>query len=226
MAIGQAPSEAIPEAGDTVFLAGDATGEGPFSVVSAVASGRTAAVDIDRRLGGDGDVSIDFTGKVTAPPAWIGRVEGFATMRRAAIPTEDPQERRSDFREIEGSYSVANARFEASRCLQCDLRLGIGEVELPPERWLKFKPANLGQTPEAGGVILLCGDDRKPTLIKGTENIRVALEEKLSEGNDAVFFQWEEDGMYTKRESELIQQHLNQYGELPGGGDDELDDLF
>lgn len=226
MAIGQAPSEAIPEAGDTVFLAGDATGEGPFSVVSAVASGRIAAVDIDRRLGGDGDVSIDFTGKVTAPPAWIGRVEGFATMRRAAIPTEDPQERRSDFREIEGSYSKAAARLEASRCLQCDLRLAIGQVQLPPERWLKFEPANLGQTPEAGGVILLCRDDRKPTLIKGTENIRTALEEKLSEGNDAVFFQWEEDGMYTKRESELIQQHLNQYGELPGGGDDELDDLF
>jgi hypothetical protein len=32
--------------------------------------------------------------------------------------------------------------------------------------------------------------------------------------------------MYTKRESELIQQHLQQYGELPGGGDDDLDDLF
>ena len=32
--------------------------------------------------------------------------------------------------------------------------------------------------------------------------------------------------MYTKRESELIQQHLSQFGELPAGGDDELDDLF
>ncbi len=225
LAIGQAQSGAVPEAGGAVFLAGDATGRGPFSVVSAVASGRQAASDIDSLLGGDGDVSLDFAGDET-PPAWIGRMEGFATMRRAAIPTEDPQERRSDFREIEGSYSVANARFEARRCLQCDLRLAIGQVQLPPERWLKFEPANLGQTPEAGGVILLCGDDRKPTLIKGTENIRTALEEKLSAGNDAVFFQWEEDGMYTKRESELIQQHLNQYGELPGGGDDELDDLF
>jgi NADPH-dependent glutamate synthase beta subunit-like oxidoreductase len=225
LAIGQAHSDAVPEPGGEVFLAGDATGRGPFSVVDAVASGRRAASDIDALLGGDGDVSLDFAGDVTHQ-AWIGRIEGFATRRRAAIPTEEPLERRSDFREIEGSYSEATARFEASRCLQCDLRLGIGEVELPPERWLKFEPANLGQTPEAEGVILLCGDDRKPTLIKGTENIRAALEAKLTESNDAVFFQWEEDGMYTKRESELIQQHLEQYGKLPGGGDDELDDLF
>jgi hypothetical protein len=32
--------------------------------------------------------------------------------------------------------------------------------------------------------------------------------------------------MYTKRESELLQQYLQQYGEMPGGGMDELDDLF
>jgi hypothetical protein len=32
--------------------------------------------------------------------------------------------------------------------------------------------------------------------------------------------------MYTKRESELIQQRLQEHGELTGGGDVELDDLF
>ena len=73
---------------------------------------------------------------------------------------------------------------------------------------------------------MLAGDDKKATLIKGTENIRAALDEKLSAGTDAAWFMWEEDGMYTKRESELIQQHLNQYGEMPGGGDDDLDGLF
>jgi len=67
---------------------------------------------------------------------------------------------------------------------------------------------------------------RKPTVIKGAEDLRGSLLEKLESGSEARFFLWEEDRMYTKRESELIQQRLSQYGELPGGGDDELDDLF
>jgi formate dehydrogenase beta subunit len=32
--------------------------------------------------------------------------------------------------------------------------------------------------------------------------------------------------MYTQRESELIQQYLQRYGKMPGGGADDLDDLF
>ena len=31
--------------------------------------------------------------------------------------------------------------------------------------------------------------------------------------------------MFSKRESELVQQHLQKYGEMPSGGEDE-DDLF
>jgi formate dehydrogenase beta subunit len=226
LAIGQAPSNSVPGARDGVFLAGDARGEGPFSVVDAVASGRTAAERIDKFLGGDGDVSLDLTGGGPPPSGWIGRVEGFAAMRRAAIPTADPSERRSHFGEIESDYTEEAARFEAGRCLQCDLRLSIGAVPLPPERWVAFARENVELAPEAEGVLILCGDDRKPTLIKGTTDIRATLEEKFTDGTVAAFFHWEEDGMYTKRESELIQQHLNQYGELPGGGDDELDDLF
>jgi hypothetical protein len=48
----------------------------------------------------------------------------------------------------------------------------------------------------------------------------------LQENSKARFFVYEEDTMYTRRESELIQQYLQEHGELPGGGDDELDDLF
>jgi hypothetical protein len=225
LAIGQAPSEAIPSGGGAVFLAGDATGKGPFSVVDAVASGRCAAENIDRFLGGDGDVSLDFNGG-EPPPARIGREEGFATMRRAAMPIADPGERKTDFREIETGFNEETARYEAGRCLQCDLRLQLGGVQLPPERWLVFDAGSVEKAPDAEGVYVLSGEDKKPTMIKGTESIRAALGEKLSEGTDAAFVYWEEDGMYTKRESELIQQHLNQYGEMPGGGDDELDDLF
>lgn len=58
------------------------------------------------------------------------------------------------------------------------------------------------------------------------EVVRAGLLEKIELGTEVRFFLWEEDPMYTKRESEVIQQHLTQYGELPSGGDDELDDLF
>ena len=38
-------------------------------------------------------------------------------------------------------------------------------------------------------------------------------------------FEFEEDKMYSKRESELIQKYLQEHGEMPGAADD-LDDLY
>jgi len=162
-----------------------------------------------------------------APPAaWIGREEGFAPRSRVSFPCAAPEERCTGFREIEGTYSAEDAVAEAKRCLQCDLRLMIAEPAAPPERWLELNRANVDQVPAAEGVFILAGPDKRPTAIKGTANIQAGLLERLAAGTEARLFLWEEDRMYTKRESELIQQHLKQYGELPGGGDDELDDLF
>ena len=115
---------------------------------------------------------------------------------------------------------------EAKRCLQCDLRLLIAEPILPPEKWHLFDRGNVDEVPAAEGVFMLADCNKKPTLIKGATDMRAGLLEKLEAPDEARFFQWEEDRMYTKRESELIQQQLKQYGELPGGGGDELDDLF
>ena len=137
-----------------------------------------------------------------------------------------PEERRTDFRQLEGSYSSEEAVAEPQRCLQCDLRLLIAEPELPPERWLEFNVSNVNEVPAIEGVFVLAGSDKKPTMIKGAENVQEELLKKLESPAEVRFFMWEEDRMYTKRESELIQQHLKQYDELPGGGDDELDDLF
>ncbi len=47
----------------------------------------------------------------------------------------------------------------------------------------------------------------------------------MATNENARFFVWEADPMYTKRESELIQQFLQQHGQLPGAGG-ELDDLY
>jgi len=227
LAIGQAPPEGVPAERDGVFLAGDIAGGSTAggSVVDAVASGRAAAERIDRHLGGDGQVSVQFSDR-RPPDAWLGREEGFAPRPRVPLPCAVPEERRTDFRQLEGSYSSEEAVAEPQRCLQCDLRLLIAEPELPPERWLEFNVSNVNEVPAIEGVFVLAGSDKKPTMIKGAENVQEELLKKLESPAEVRFFMWEEDRMYTKRESELIQQHLKQYGELPGGGDDELDDLF
>ncbi len=51
------------------------------------------------------------------------------------------------------------------------------------------------------------------------------LDSELTAKQDAKFFTFEENRMYTKRESELIQQFLQKKGSMPKYND-ELDDLF
>ncbi|MFH0983604.1 MAG: FAD-dependent oxidoreductase [Planctomycetota bacterium] len=239
LAIGQAPPEGIPAEGGGIFLAGDIAGE-PGSIVHAVASGREAAEKIDRYLGGDGRIVVELADRTT-PPAWIGREEGFAPRPRIARESgifscggpmspginPPPQKKSPDpLSWVEETYSCEAATAEARRCLQCDLRLSIVRPALPPEKWLEFSPSNVERTPAGEGVFVLADAHKKPTLIKGTMNLRADLLEKVASSAPARFFLWEEDRMYTKRESELIQQHLQRYGELPGGGDEELDDLY
>jgi hypothetical protein len=50
------------------------------------------------------------------------------------------------------------------------------------------------------------------------------LEEYLQDP-EARYFAYEEDKMFTKRESELIQEYLQKHGRMPKYND-ELDDLF
>ncbi len=227
LAIGQVAPEGVPMEQEGVFLAGDISGvtAAGGSAIQAVASGRAAAERIDRYLGGDGIISFSL-GDHPAPNPRIGRDEGFAPKPRIAPPVADPEERCGDFQTIERTYAPDAAIAEAKRCLQCDLRLQIQRPALPPEKWIPFDRTGVVQVPAVEGVLVLSDADRRPVLIKGAEDIHAALLERLESSAEASFFLWEEDRMFTKRESELIQQHLKQYGEMPGGGDDELDDLF
>ena len=61
-------------------------------------------------------------------------------------------------------------------------------------------------------------EDDNRTLIK-------ELKEQLKLNEKACYFMYDEEPMYTKRESELLQQYMAQYGEMPKGNR-ELDDLF
>ena len=106
-----------------VFACGDAI-YGTKTVIKGVASGRKAASEIDRYLGGDGDISEKLC-TVEAPSQAIGRIEGFGYLERAEECFLKPAERKGDFRPISGGICDAAICGEAERCLQCDLRFGI-----------------------------------------------------------------------------------------------------
>ncbi|MFX1475769.1 MAG: FAD-dependent oxidoreductase [Promethearchaeota archaeon] len=206
-----------------VFAAGDAV-DGPSSVVEALAAGWLAASSIDKFLGGTGVISEEFGGE--KPPAIhrLGRDKGFAGWSRAPLPLLPADQRRTSFEEVELTLPEKLAADQARRCLQCDLRLLISSVTLPPEEWLDFEAGHITQVPTNPGVFILADEEKTVLKIKGTENLREALQQQLLSTPKAKFFKFEEDPMYTQRETELLQQYLQEHGKMPG--EDELDDLF
>jgi len=122
-----------------VFAAGDAI-YGTASVIQAVASGRTAASEIDLFLGGNGDITEILAPVEMANPR-IGCVEGFAYLERAGEDLLTPGQRSDNFNLVNQGICPSDALAEASRCLQCDLRMQLGR----PRLWNDFHE-------ETGGV--------------------------------------------------------------------------
>jgi hypothetical protein len=88
-----------------------------------------------------------------------------------------------------------------------------------------FTEEALKKVPESEGVFQLLNADHQVMVISGTINLRRDLLDLLEANENATFFSYEEDKMYSRRESELIQKYLQLHGRMPGGGNDE-DDLF
>ena len=114
-----------------VFACGDAI-RAPGSVIDAIAQGKGAASGMDLYLGGDGNVHFDLYQKKN-PNQKLGKCKGFAKETRRVMPTL-PMNQRNNFSLVELGYSEDEARKEAARCLQCDLRLTIAPIVLPPKR--------------------------------------------------------------------------------------------
>ncbi len=91
---------------------------------------------------------------------------------------------------------------------------------------LELTKENLLIDPEAEGAIQVLNEKQEIILIQGTQNIRLTLEDQLSTNSNACFFNYEEDPMYTKRESELLQKFMQEFGRFPKGSEDLDDDLF
>ncbi len=216
-------SNTLATSREGVFAGGDVV-TGPASVIEAIAMGRKAAISIDKYLGGEGVIDQKLAELEPANP-WLGSDEGFADWHRVEMPSLAVEQRLQGFSEVNLGFDVEGAVREAKRCLRCDLRLQISPPVLPPEEWLTFEAQNLTPVPDTEGVYQLLDEQKNIIYIKGTMNLRQELEEQLETNRDACYFQWEEDPMYTKRETELIQQFLQQHGRLPPQND-ELADLF
>jgi NADH-quinone oxidoreductase subunit F len=105
-----------------VFAGGDFT-TGPSIVINAIASGRRAALAIDKYLKGEKG-RIEIVDEKTAMKEDIGLALDEETQEekpRIKIQLEKPKERVQDFREVEKGFSKEEAYLEAMRCLRCDL---------------------------------------------------------------------------------------------------------
>jgi len=102
-----------------VFAGGDVVA-GPADVISAIATGRQAAISIDKYLGGDGDIDEELVpqeGEIL--PFDVAEAEGEKyrpPMRLMAL-----DERLHCFAQVELGFDEQQAIEETKRCLRCDL---------------------------------------------------------------------------------------------------------
>ncbi len=216
------------EAAAGIFAGGDVVAQ-PGSVIDAIAAGRCAASSIDKYLGGDGNIDeilLPEERSIYKP----GPVEGFANKPRIEEAKLNPAERFC-YDELCLGFNKDGAISEAKRCLCCNLRIELPEVILPPEDLLVFNSENVANVPDSlEGVFQLLDAEKNILVIKGTADVKAALSEMLENAEKSKYFIYEEDKMYSKRESELIQVYLQKHGKMPpgdgAGGGDDMDDLF
>ncbi len=105
-----------------VFAGGDFT-TGPTFVIRAIASGRRAALAIDKFLSGDRTriQMPDEKSKFEQDTGLALEEESSEAKPRVKIEMEKPENRIKDFREVEKGFTAEEAHFEARRCLRCDL---------------------------------------------------------------------------------------------------------
>ena len=106
-----------------IFSGGDFI-TGPSTVIQAIASGRRAAIAINKYLEGDSR-RIEILDEKTAMESKAGLAlddEAAKDMPRVDLEIERPEDRIKDFREVEKGYAGSKeAHREATRCLRCDL---------------------------------------------------------------------------------------------------------
>ena len=111
-----------------IFAAGDAV-TGTKSVIGAIQGGRESAEAIDSFLGGDGDITETLLDP-DVPEQHIGKTPEHFYDAPLEPTIATAAERKGSFKPYECPYSEDEAECEASRCLQCDLRLTLERPKL------------------------------------------------------------------------------------------------
>ena len=109
-----------------VFAAGDVI-TGTKFVIDAIASARQCAQLMDQYLGGDGNIDEILVDRTLNPE--IGAIENFGQIARNELEEKPAEVRKNNFEPIFKGFSCEVGQCEASRCLQCDLRVPIQKVE-------------------------------------------------------------------------------------------------
>ena len=119
-----------------VFAGGDFT-TGPTFVIRAIASGRRAALAINRYLQGkQGRLKIvDEKSPLHVDHGLALEEESTEEKPRVKPALEKPELRTRDFREVEKGFTEEEAWYEAKRCLRCDLERAEREAEERLESW-------------------------------------------------------------------------------------------
>ncbi len=107
-----------------IFVCGDAF-TGPATAVEAIASGQRAASSIKRFLKGEAmSLLVDRNNYKPIEYSTVPPSEAETGERpRVAISELSVSDRKNSFKEVIASYTVKEARTEASRCLRCDLEI-------------------------------------------------------------------------------------------------------
>ncbi len=107
-----------------VFAGGDFV-TGPGMVIHAIAAGRRAAIAMDKYLRNDTSrveiYDLKQKGNGGKPATISEPEESWETQHRLEVPKLSAEKRKDCFDEIELSFSEEKAKFEAKRCLRCDL---------------------------------------------------------------------------------------------------------
>jgi len=112
---------------DGVFAAGDAV-NGTSSVIKAIASGRKAAIAMDKFLEGSGNIDEKLAPQSEAKK-YLGPWDGYASLERCKESYVATEERLKSFCRVVADLDENIVECESKRCLQCDLRLQITPVK-------------------------------------------------------------------------------------------------
>ena len=124
-----------------IWAGGDSM-TGTTSVIKGIAGARTAICEIDKYLGGDGNIDESLAPEQVKDP-YIGNIDGFADIPRTeprVVPVPERVENWQNCGPMDQGFDDKLAKCEAGRCLQCDLRLCISR----PKTWGDF--AKEGET--------------------------------------------------------------------------------